>query len=148
MTVPIVAIAQVVTDTLNRAGAFTPALNAARAYELYYELPAAAAAPVVTVYGIQDKSTGRANRAIWRHEMIVGVALQKKIIDDADPEKDALVELADAICEYLKTNLPERSDQRPEALDSATVQPLIQNALLRQNKLFTCGVRLVFLGHR
>lgn len=148
MSVPIVDVPQMVTDTLNRAGAFTPALNAVRTYELYFDLPEAASAPKISVYPIQDKTNGRSTRNTWKHNLVVGVAIQKKITDDANPEKDVLVALADAICEYLKNALPERSDQRPESLDQPTVQPLIQHPLLRQNKLFSCGVILPFVSHR
>jgi hypothetical protein len=143
MSAPIVDLAQAVTDKLNTPGAFTPALNAERTYQLFYEL-AEAAAPKIAVYGTSDQSTEKCDRERWRHELTIDIAVQQKLADDASAARDAVVLLADSICEYIKANRP----ARPEKLMSATVNPLVQNDLLKQNKLFTSVVRLTFWSNR
>ena len=143
MAAPIVPLADAVKDKLNTFGAFTPALNAVRTFQLFFEL-AEASTPKISVYPTSDDTTGKVDRQRWKHELLIDVAVQRKIADDADAEKVVLVDLADAICEYIKANRPER----PEKLMGATVRPLLQHELLRQNKLFTAVVRFTFTAHR
>jgi hypothetical protein len=143
---PIVALAEALKDLLNETGAFTPDLNAVRTFQLFYELPEATTAKV-SVYPTSDQTTGPADRSRWKHELVIDVAIQRKLADDTNTEKDAQVQLADDICEYLKANRPsgawKLSTETPP-----TVQPNLQNEILRQNKLFTSVVRLTFLQHR
>jgi len=142
MSVPIVELAEEIKSLLN-AGPWNPSLAATREYQPYFELPALPTAKV-SVYPSADDSTGKADRSRWTHELTIDVAVQRKLSGDANPEKDALVALADEICEYIKANRP----ARPEKLMTATVRPLIQNELLRSNNLFTSVCRFTFTAHR
>jgi hypothetical protein len=148
MSAPLIDLAQVVTDLLNSPGAFTPPLNAVRTYDLYYELPDAVAAPKVSVFPTSDKTMGRATREDWHHDLVIEIAVQKKLVTDSTAEKDVLVTLADNICEYVRANMPERTDQRRESLSNATVESFVQNPLLKQHKLFTSAIRLTFSSLR
>lgn len=143
MSAPIIALAQAVTDILNTTGAFTPALNAQRTYQLYYELPDSKT-PKIAVYGTADQSPEKVDRARWKHELTIDVAVQQKLETDQTTEKDACVTLADSICEYIKANRP----SSPWALMEATVNPLLQNERLQQAKLFTSVARFTFIQHR
>lgn len=142
MSAPAVLLAEAVKDVL-AAHVFTPAIVPTREYQPFFELPAATV-PKVSVYCQADDSTGKVDRSRWSHTLTIDVAVQQKLDTDANSEKDALVALADDICEWLKAHPP----SRPEKLLTATVQPLWQNELLRQNKLFTSVVRLTFVSHR
>ena len=143
MSAPVVLLAQAITDLLNTVGAFTPALNATREWQPFYDLPAATTAKIA-VFPSADDSSAKIDRHRWQHDLTIDVSVQRKIAADTSPEKDALVLLADQICEYIKANRP----NRPEKLMTATVNPLLQNELLRQNKLFTAVARFTFQSHR
>lgn len=143
MTASLVNLAQAVTDKLNTGGAFTPPLNAERTYQLFYEL-AEAKTPKVSVYASADTSPEKCDRSRWKHELTIDVAVQRKLDTDENAEKDALVELADRCCEYIKANRPDG----PWKLMEAGVQPFSQNELLKQNKLFTAVARFLFIEHR
>lgn len=136
---PITELAEAVTGLLNAPG-FGQELAAERSYQLRFELSEAVKTQV-TVYGFQDRTLGRATPVDWEHELTVGVAVQKKLAADALAEKDDLVELANAICEYLKQQWDE--DRRPQHLQAATVETL-DNDLLKTNRLFTVVVKLTF----
>ena len=144
MSAPIIQLADAVTDLLNTSGAFTPALGATRAFQPYYELPAAQTAKVIVI-GTGDRSLERADRSGWKHELTVEVLLQQKLADDDNATRDALVLTADDICEYLKQNWPESSDFD---LMLASVQSLLQPEVFRIARLFTTTVRLTFWHHR
>jgi hypothetical protein len=145
MSAPIVELAQELTDLLNTPNAFTPALNATRGYQIYFELPDVKTTKV-TVYGSQDRTASRSTRGNdWRHEQIVEIAVQKKTATDANAEKDAVVLLADTICEYVKDNW---LDDEDEHLESATCEALLNNERMNQHKLFTVLIRLTFIAHR
>jgi len=143
MSAPVVDLADAIKDLLNTPSAFTPPLGADRKYEPYYELPELATAKV-TVIPTSDKTIERIDRETWKHELLIEVTVQKKLSTDAESDKDAMVAQADAICEYVKVNMPERA----EKLIDAGVASLIQNPLMRQNKLFTSGVLLKFVSFR
>jgi hypothetical protein len=145
MAVPVITLAEAIKDGLNVnvGSVFNPPLAAERKYQLFYEL-AEAVTPKVTVYPTSDQTEGKVDHARWSHELTIDVAIQQKLQDDADAEKDTLVNLADGVCEYVKTNRP----VGPWKLMTATVQPNLQNEILRQNKLFTSVVRFTFIQHR
>lgn len=140
---PIDQLAQAITDGLNTVGAFTPALDAECARQIYYELPEAKT-PKVTVYGTADQSEEKCDRQRWKHELTVDVAVQQKLNTDQETEKRVCVQMADDICEYTKANRP----VGPWKLMGATVNPFLQNERLQQAKLFTSVVRFTFVQHR
>jgi hypothetical protein len=143
MSAPIDDLAEAITGKLNTVGAFTPALNAEQTRQLYYELPAAKT-PKITVIGTADQSVEKVDRSRWKHELTVDVPVQQKLETDQEAEKKAVVALADSICEFIKANRP----VGPWALMEATVNPLLQNERLQQNKLFTSVIRFTFTQHR
>jgi hypothetical protein len=144
MSAPIVDLAEQVKNLINTPGAFTPALAATRTWQLLTDLPQLTTAKF-TVFGITDKTVERVDREQWKHEMIVDIAVQQKLADDADAAKDALVAQADAINEYVKANWAESSAYE---LMTATTQVVVNNELLKVNRLFTSAVRLAFWNFR
>jgi len=144
MSPPLLDLADQVTSLLNTPGAFTPALNASREYQPFFELPERTTAKVLVI-GTSDRTVERYDRGAWKHELTVEVLLQKKLATDANADKDIQVTTADAICEYLKTNWPATSDYD---LLLASVQAVLQNELFKQARLFVTSVRLTFWQSR
>src|SRR5690242_8852682 len=132
-------LADAVTTKLNTPGAFTPALNATRVWQLFLELPAGSQQKV-SVYAVADTTVGKADRGRWLHELVIDVAVQLRV-DDGTTGVDGIVAAADAIAEYLKANRPAGGD----ALMAATVNPYLpQPDILKTTRLFTSVARFTF----
>lgn len=143
MPAPATALADAYVTLLNAAALSVP-LAAVRDYLPLYDLKDLATLHT-TVIPRQDDSVERFNRAAWRHEVIIDISLQKKWATLVQADMDALVALADEVCEFCKGNLPAG---RPEKLERATVQALWEPDLLRERKIFTSVVSLTLLEAR
>lgn len=143
MLAPAIALADAYVTLLNAAG-LSVALHAERAYLPQFDLKQLGTLHT-TVIPRQDDSVERFTRAKWQHELIIDIALQKKWATLVQAEMDALVALADEVCEFCKENLP---PDRTEKLESATVQALWDHEMLRDRKVFTSVVSLTLLEAR
>jgi hypothetical protein len=144
MSAQLVILAEAIKDLVNTPAALTPAPNATREYQPFYDLDKLTTAKVLVV-GTSDRTIERCDRGAWKHELTVEILLQQKLDDDANGPKDALVLQADGICEYVKGNWDEASSFE---LAGASVQPTVQPDIFKQNKLFTTAARLTFWQYR
>lgn len=144
MSAPLITLAEAIKDLVNTPSALTPAPNATREYQPFYDLPAATTAKVLVV-GTGDRTLERCDREAWKHELTVEILLQRKLEGDDNASKDAMVTQADELCEYVKANWDEASSFE---FINGSVQPVLQPELFKLNKLFTTAARLTFWQYR
>lgn len=144
MSAPLITLAEAVKDLVNTPSALTPAPNATREHQPFYELPDATTAKVLVI-GTGDRTIERCDRGAWKHELTVEILLQQKLAGDDNAGKDALVLQADNLCEYVKANWDEASDFE---LINGSVQPVLQPEIFKLNKLFTTAARLTYWQYR
>jgi hypothetical protein len=140
MSAPVIELAEAIKESLN---AWTPSLQAERRWQLYTELATLGTRKIV-VYPRADDTDGKVDRSRWSHSLRIHIAVQQRIEADANTETDALVTLADSICERVKTHPP----SGPWKLMAATVIPLLQNEAMQRNKIFASLADLTFTQHR
>jgi hypothetical protein len=142
MAAPVREIAAALVTVLNN-GPWDPALEATREYQRLDKLPDLTSRKVYVIPR-QDETTAKVDRSRWTHTAIVDVAISQKVAEGDDTEKDAILDLADEVAEYLKANRP----NLPAKLTGCTVQALWDPERLKNENIFTSAVTLTFEQHR
>lgn len=142
MAAPVREIAAALVTLLNN-GPWDPALEATREFQRLDKLPDLTSRKVYVIPR-QDETSAKVTRSQWQHTLVVDVAISQKVSETGDTEKDAILDLADEIAEYLKTNRPDV----PAKLMGCTVQALWDPERLKNENIFTSAVTLTFEQHR
>lgn len=139
---PIRTLAAAIVTLLN-SGPWDPPFGATREYQRLDKLEGMTGRKVYVIPR-QDETVGKIDRSRWGHTLIVDVAISQKLAEGDDAAKDALLDLADEVAEYLKTHRP----NVPAALMGCTVQALWDPERLHMENIFTTVVTTTYEAHR